>query len=134
MELNTYVALRDASKEALLMRAVLFFLQPQLAGMYIDIFGDNQGAMSIANNPSRASRSKRIDMKFHFIQGCAFGWDSDSTLRNESQHAGILTKALWCKAFVMHRTALMDLAGLGKYISQNCDRKILAIFLVGYLE
>ena len=49
-----YVALCDASKEALFMRAVLGFLQPQLAGMCIDIFGDNEGAMAIANNPSSA--------------------------------------------------------------------------------
>ena len=27
----------------------------------------------------------------------------------ESNHADILTKALWRKAFVMHRTALMNL-------------------------
>ena len=51
------------------MRADLVFLQPQLAGMCIDIFGDNEGAMAIANNPSSASRSKHIDVKFHFIQG-----------------------------------------------------------------
>ena len=44
-----YVAFCDASKEALFMRAVLVFLQPQLAGMCIDIFGDNEGAMAIAN-------------------------------------------------------------------------------------
>ena len=65
-----YVALCDASKEALFMRAVLVFLQPQLPGMCIDIFVDNEGAMTIANNPSSSSRSKHIDdVKFHFIQG-----------------------------------------------------------------
>ena len=45
----------EASKEALFMRAVLVFLQPQMAGLCIDIFGDNEGAMAIANNPSSAS-------------------------------------------------------------------------------
>ena len=35
-----YVALRDASKEAFFTRAVLGFLQPELSGMRVDIFGD----------------------------------------------------------------------------------------------
>ena len=36
-----YVALCDAAKEAIFERAVSVFLQPQLAGMCVDIFGDN---------------------------------------------------------------------------------------------
>ena len=57
-----YVALCDASKEALFTRAVLVFLQPDLTGMRVDIFGDNEGAKAIADNPSSASRSKYIDV------------------------------------------------------------------------
>ena len=64
-----YLALCDASKEALFTRAVLVFLQPELSGMRVDIFGDNEGAKAIADNPSSASRSKYIDVKFHFIRG-----------------------------------------------------------------
>ena len=45
-----YVALCDAAKEAILERAVLFFLQPQLAVMCVDIFGDKEGTMAIANS------------------------------------------------------------------------------------
>ena len=110
MKLNTlpYVI----PKEALFMRAVLGFLQPQLAGMCIDIFGVNEGAMIIANNPSSAaSRSKHIDVKFHFIQGLVRSGEIRILhVGTESQHADILTKALWRKKFVMHRTALMDLS------------------------
>ena len=64
-----YVALCDASKEALFMRAVLVFLQPELTGMRVDVFGDNEGSKAIANNPSSASRSKHTDVKLHFIRG-----------------------------------------------------------------
>lgn len=60
-----YVALCDASKEALFMRAVLVFLQPDLIGIMVGIFGGNEGAMVIADNPSSASRSKYIDVKLH---------------------------------------------------------------------
>ena len=77
--------------------------------MYIDIFGDNEGVIAIANS---ASRSKHIDVKFHFIQGLVHtGAIQIIHVGTESQHADILTKALWRKTFVIHRsTALMDLA------------------------
>ena len=64
-----YVALCHASKETLSTRAVLVFLQPELSGMRVDIFGDNEGAKAIADNPSSASRSQHIDVKRHFIRG-----------------------------------------------------------------
>ena len=57
------------SKEALFTRAVLVFLRPDLTGMRVDIFGDNEGVKAIANNPSSASRSKHIDVKLYFIRG-----------------------------------------------------------------
>ena len=66
-----YVALCDATKEALFTRAVLVFLQSELSGMRVYIFGDNEGAKVIADNPSSVSRSKHIDVKLHFIRGLA---------------------------------------------------------------
>ena len=63
-----YVALCDASKEALFTRAVLEFLQPELSGMRVDIFGDNKGAKAMADTRSSESRSKHIDVKLHFIR------------------------------------------------------------------
>ena len=53
-----YDALCDAFKEALFMRAALAFLQPELTGTRVDIFGDNEGAKVIVDNPSSAFRSK----------------------------------------------------------------------------
>ena len=64
-----YVALCDASKETLFTKAVLVFLQPELSGMRVDVFGDNEGAKAIADDPSSSSRSKHIDVKLHFIRG-----------------------------------------------------------------
>ena len=63
-----YVALCDALKKTLFMkRAVPVFLQPELTGMRVDIFGDNKGVKAIADNPSSATRSKHIKVKLHFI-------------------------------------------------------------------
>ena len=64
-----YVALCDAPKETLFTKAVLVFLQPELSGMRVDVFDDNEGAKAIADDPSSSSRSKHIDVKHHFIRG-----------------------------------------------------------------
>ena len=74
------------------MRAVFVFLQPQLAGMSIDIFSDNYGAMAITNNPSSVSRSI-TDVNFHSIQGLVGSGEIRILhVGTESQHADILTK------------------------------------------
>ena len=51
------------------MGAVLIFLQPELTGMRVDIFGDNEGVKAIADNPSGVFKSKHIDVKLHVILG-----------------------------------------------------------------
>ena len=103
-----YVALCDASKEALFTRAVLVFLQPELSGMRVDTFGDNEGAKAIADNPSSASRSKHIDVKLHFIRGLiCTGEVRILHVGTDEQHADVPTKALWRNKFMVHRAALM---------------------------
>ena len=107
-----YATLRDASKEVLFMIVVLAFLQPELTGMRVlDVFGDNEGAKAIANNPSRASRSKHIDVKLHFIRGlvCAEVVRVLHTGMAE-QHADMLTKPLWRNELMLHRGALINLS------------------------
>ena len=103
-----YVALCDASKEALLTRAVLVSLQRELSGMRVDMFGDNEGAKAIADNPTSASRSKHIDVKLHFIRGL-IRTEEVRILQvgTEEQHVDVLTKAPWRKKFMVHRAALM---------------------------
>ena len=104
-----YVALCDASKEALFTRAVLVFLQPELSSMRVDIFGDNEDAKAIADNPSSALRSKHTDVKLHFIRELIrTGKVRILHVGTEEQHADVLTKALWRKKFLVHRAALMN--------------------------
>ena len=105
------VALCDASKETLFMRAVLVFLQTELTGMRVDVFGDNEGAKAIVNNPSSASRSKQIDVKLHFIRGLVCSEVVRVLhVRTAEQHADMLTKPLWRNKFMFHRAALMNLS------------------------
>ena len=107
-----YVALCDASKDALFTGVVLVFLRPELSGMRVDIFGDNEGSKAIADNPDSASRSKRIDVKLKFIWGLIHtGEDIILNVGTEEQHADTLTKALWTrKKFLVDRAALMNLS------------------------
>ena len=62
-----YVALCDASKEALFTIAALVFLQSELSGMRVELFGDSKGAKAIADNSSSsASSSTHIEVKLYF--------------------------------------------------------------------
>ena len=60
------MAVADATKEALWLRGMLKELgyeQPDAT----TIFEDNQGCIAISKNPSNHDRTKRNDIKFHFI-------------------------------------------------------------------
>ena len=63
-----YVAMAQGAKTALFTKAVLDFLQPELADETIDLFEDNQGAIAIAENPISGGRTKHIDVRYHFIR------------------------------------------------------------------
>ena len=94
---NLYVALCDASKEALFIRrAVWVFLQRNLSGMRGDVFGDNEDSKAITDNPSSASRGKHIDVKIHFIPRLIrmMGEVRILHLGTEEEHADAPTKAL----------------------------------------
>lgn len=64
-----YVARCHASKEALFIRVNLVFLLPELTGMQVDIFCENEDAKAIADKSSSASRCKHINVELHSIQG-----------------------------------------------------------------
>ena len=78
--------------------------------MQVDNFDDNEGAKTIADNPSSASRSKHVDIKLHFIQGLIRTGEARILhVGTEEQHADVLTKALWKNKFLLlHRAALMN--------------------------
>src|SRR5216117_1228919 len=88
-----YMSLSDSSREALA-RLQLF----RDLHTYTDIptiFSDNQGALTIATNPTDHQRAKHIDIRYHFIRNCI---QNNSILIDyiptASQTADILTKAL----------------------------------------
>ena len=58
-----YVAMAQGAETALLTRAVLAFLQPQLVGKIIDLCEDNHGAIAMAENPLSGGHPKHIDVR-----------------------------------------------------------------------
>ena len=93
------------------MRAVLVFLQPELTGMRVDVFGDNEGAKTTADNPSSASRSTHINVKLHFMRGLIRAGEVRVLhMGTVEQHADMLTKSLWRKKLMLHRAPIMNLS------------------------
>jgi hypothetical protein len=64
-----YVALCKIAQEAEWLRSLLAKLQYQgQDARIVTIYGDNQGALSLAENPEAHSRSKHIIVKYHFVR------------------------------------------------------------------
>lgn len=101
-----YMALFEAVREALWLKSLLKSLRINL-NEPIKIFEDNQGCISIANNPSCHKRSKHIDIKYHFsreqIENKLIKILYIST---DKQIADILTKPLAKPRFVDLRSQL----------------------------
>jgi len=62
-----YMALFEGIREALWLKSLINEIKLKLNGP-INIFEDNQGCISIANNPTRHKRTKHIDIKYHFTR------------------------------------------------------------------
>ena len=105
-----YVAMAKGAKTAIFTKAVVDFLQPELASETIDLFEDNQGAISIVGNPISVGRTKHINVRYDFIRELVERKVLNIQYTESSnQHADILTKPLGLEAFVRHRSFLMNL-------------------------
>ena len=107
-----YVALGDGVKEALFVKGVLSFSIPSISENCIKVFVDNDGAISLANNPLSSARTEHIDVRFHFIRELTRSKTiSVEYVPTKAQRADILTKALTGSIFKEHREFLMNLHG-----------------------
>ena len=107
-----YVALGDGVKEALFVKGVLSFITPFISENCIKVSVDNDGAISLANNPLSSARTKHIDVRFHFIRELTRSKTiSVEYVPTEEQRADILTKALTGAIYKEHRGFLMTLHG-----------------------
>ncbi len=61
-----YIALSSAAQEAVWLQKLLLELQMPIQP--ITVMEDNQGAIALAKNPIAHSRTKHIDIRFHFVR------------------------------------------------------------------
>ena len=63
-----YVVMAQEAKTVLFTKAVLDFLQPELASETIELFEYNHGAIAMAANPISGGQTKPIDARYHFVR------------------------------------------------------------------
>ena len=63
-----YMAISDCSRQAIWIKTLLTELGITLKAT--PVYGDNQGSIFIASNPVQESRTKHIDIRFHYIREC----------------------------------------------------------------
>ena len=64
-----YAALNHAAREAVWLHYILLELQPIIQiTLTIPIFTDNEAALALAHNPVFHSRTKHIDISYHFLR------------------------------------------------------------------
>ena len=94
------------------MKGVLSFIIPSISENCIEVFVDNDGAISLANNLLSSARTKHIDVRFHFIRELTRSKTiSVEYVPTKEQRADILTKALTDSIFKGHRDSLVNLHG-----------------------
>ena len=98
-----YISLSEASKQGQWLRALIReiqyaeFLPSTLA---TPIFSDNQGCIALARDPVAHSRTKHIDVRYHYIRELvSFQKTTVDYIATEDMLADILTKPLPLTAF-----------------------------------
>ena len=102
--------LGEGVQEALFTGAVLSFICPELSGSCVRVFEDNQGVVTLAENPLSSARSEHIDVRFHFVRELLRAKKINiQFVTSEEQHADILTNSLAATPFKSHRRFLLNL-------------------------
>jgi hypothetical protein len=98
-----YVAATSAACQAIWLRRVLADLQQKQKGA-TKIFCDNKATISMTKNPTFHSRTKHIDIRYHFIRDLVAKEEiSLEYCSTQGQLADVLTKALSKEKFCYFR-------------------------------
>lgn len=101
-----YVAACQATKEAVWLRQLLNNIGVSLKGA-TPLHIDNQGAIKLIHNPEFHSRTKHVDVQFHFVREKYYSGEiSPKYVPTKEQEADFFTKALPKEAFLRLRYLL----------------------------
>ncbi|EKD00935.1 hypothetical protein A1Q2_04808 [Trichosporon asahii var. asahii CBS 8904] len=103
-----YVAMSQAAREVVWLRSLLLELGFEQVGSTL-LYGDNRAALVLAENPVAHTRSKQIDIRFHYLRELVErGVIQLEYIQSFAQAADGLTKAL----SPMENTQLTEISGL----------------------
>jgi hypothetical protein len=110
---SEYIALSDASKQGQWIRALLRELkrtQYLPSNLAVPIFSDNQSCIALAKDPVAHSRTKHIDVRYHYIRELvSYGKATIDYMPTEDMVADMLTKPLPLTAYRRCIQGLFDL-------------------------
>ena len=90
-----YVALSDATREALWIKKILVDLEIMKTNESVTIYEDNQSCIKLTSTTKFHNRTKHFDIRFHFTRQCVKSGDvCIKYLRTEEMIADIFTKNL----------------------------------------
>jgi hypothetical protein len=100
---SEYIALAECSKQGQWLRGLLRELQRSQylpEGLAVPIYSDNQACIAVAKDPVAHSRTKHIDVRYHYIRELiSFGKTTVQYCPTEDMLADVLTKPLPITAF-----------------------------------
>ena len=107
-----YVSMSLAAKEVCYMRNLLESIE--LRQDTTVLFGDNQGALFLGDNPKTSSRTKHISIKYHHIRELTQqGAIKLVYCETAKMVADVLTKALGRNKFTVHLPRLLNMSARG---------------------
>ena len=110
-----YMALAAAASEAIWLSNIYTFATSSTSTKLVQILADNQGAIKMAKNDSSGTRTKHIDIKYHFVRDShAKNLFSLEYCPTTEMAADILTKPLERTLLNKHCTTLGLAADLEK--------------------
>ena len=62
------MALCEATQEALYLKQVISDLKENVDVQPVQLYGDNQGSLSLTKTPGKHNRTTHIDIRYHFIR------------------------------------------------------------------
>jgi hypothetical protein len=102
-----YVAMSQAAQELVFLRGLLKDLGIE-SGEAPTLYGDNQGAIALSNNPIGHKRSKHIDIRHHYIRQLVSANTIElKYVRTDGNIADALTKNLPRPSFEKFRNQLL---------------------------
>ena len=104
-----YVALSEVVKEVLFLRQMQEFTEPSMRVGAVNVFENNEGAITLATNKHASRRTKHIDVKHHLMRDAS---DARKVrvayVRSGDQQTGLLTKPLDIQKFYKHAKFILN--------------------------